>query len=70
MGRRDTGNMKGQRYLANARSKEVHDLDNEKGNCQIDKIIEAGNDRPFIYLHQAHQEGYDSCGNCTTGSLR
>ena len=41
MARRFNGNMKDERYLANTSSSklEVHDLDNEKTNCQIDSII-------------------------------
>lgn len=70
MARRESGNMHGQQYLGNTKSREVHDLDNEHANCQIDKVIAAGNDKPFIYLHQAHQEEYDSCGYCMVGSLR
>ena len=70
MARREAGNMQGQRFLGNTNSLEVHDLDNEKKNCQIDKVIAAGHDRPYIYLHQAHRDGFDSCGNCMTGSLR
>ena len=62
--------MNGQRFLANTHSKEVHDLDNESAACQIDKIIEAGHDKPYIFLHQAHQDGYDNCANCMIGSLR
>lgn len=70
MARREQGNMHGQRYLANTRSKEIHGLDNEKGNCQIDKIIAAGHDKAYLYLHQAHANGYDNCANCMVGSLR
>ena len=70
MARRDEGNMHGQRFLGNTGSKEVHDLDNESKRCQIDKIIAAGHDKPYIYLHQAHRDGYDNCGHCMIGSLR
>jgi len=36
-GRRYTGNMNGERYLANTSPSklEVHDLDNENANCQM-----------------------------------
>ena len=70
MARRQKGNMHDQRFLGNTGSKEVHDLDNETQGCQIDKIIEAGHDKPYIYLHQAHRDGYDNCGHCMIGSLR
>lgn len=72
MARRYKGNMNGERYLANSnRSKmEVHDLDNEKTNCQIDEIIAAGHDRPYTSLSSAHADGYDNCAYCLGGSTR
>jgi hypothetical protein len=70
--RRYTGNMNGERYLANASStkKEVHDLDNEQTNCQIDEIIKAGNDRPYNSQSAANSAGYDNCAYCLGGSTR
>lgn len=64
--------MSGERYLANASSSkmEVHDLDNEKPQCQIDAIIRAGHDRPFHSLTDAHNAGYDNCAHCLGGSKR
>jgi hypothetical protein len=70
MARRYRGNMKGERYLGNRNKKEVHDLDNEKTNCQIDEIINAGNDVPFNSLPAAHNAGYDNCHWCIGGSTR
>ena len=72
MARRDTGNMSGERYLANTDSdnREVHDLDREKRNCQIDEIIAAGNDKPYRSLQAAHRDGYDNCHYCLGGSTR
>jgi hypothetical protein len=64
MARRYRGSMNGERYCGNASSKEVHDLDNEQPNCQIDEIIDAGNDRPFYTLGAAQASGYDSCAWC------
>lgn len=49
---------------------EVHDLDNEKSQCQIDEIIRAGHDRPFTTLAAAHDAGYDNCAYCLGGSRR
>lgn len=70
--RRYKGNMNGERYLANASpsKKEVHDLDNEKSQCQIDEIIQAGHDRPFQSLESAHNAGYDNCAWCIGNSKR
>ncbi|MFH1499722.1 MAG: hypothetical protein ABII82_18070 [Verrucomicrobiota bacterium] len=70
MARRYTGNMNGERYLGNTNTKEVHDLDNEQTQCQIDEIIAAGNDKPFDYLSTAQSAGYDNCHYCLGGSTR
>lgn len=62
------------RYLGNSSSghMEVHDLQNEKPQCQIDEIIEAGNAVVFDpdTLDQAHQDGYDNGAYCIGGSTR
>jgi hypothetical protein len=70
--RRYKGNMSGEQYLANANpsKREVHDLDQEKTNCQIDEIIRAGHDRPFTSLSAAKTAGYDNCAWCLGGSTR
>jgi hypothetical protein len=73
MARRWRSNMRGEKYLGNAHTKEVHDLDNEdtrRDGCQIDEIIAAGHDRPFTSLVTAHAQGYDNCAKCLGGSLR
>ncbi|AKB37445.1 hypothetical protein MSSAC_2855 [Methanosarcina siciliae C2J] len=60
------------RFLANSNSREVHDLNNEKAQCQIDKIIRNGHALVFAKdtLAQAHWEGYDNCAFCLGKSLR
>jgi hypothetical protein len=75
MARRYTGHMNGEQYLANKSpsKKEVHDLDNEKtgaNQCQIDEIIEAGNDKPYNSKSEANRDGYDNCQFCIGGSTR
>lgn len=72
MARRYTGRMNGERFLANssASKMEVHDLDNEKSQCQIDEIIRAGHERPYTTLSAAHAAGYDNCAYCIGGSTR
>lgn len=72
MARRYSGNMNGERYLANTSpsKREVHDLDNEKTQCQIDEIIRAGNDKPYTSLDAARRDGYDNCAYCIGGSTR
>ncbi len=60
------------RYLGNSNKKEVHDLNNEKPNCQIDEIISTKHAVIFNpdTLEQAHKEGYDNCAYCIGGSRR
>jgi hypothetical protein len=72
MTRRYTGHMSGERFLANiSRDKlEVHDLDNEQTNCQINEIIRASHDKPYNSLEEAHRNGYDNCGYCIGDSTR
>ena len=73
MARRYRGNMNGEQYLGNTDKTEVHDLDNEKtgaNQCQIDEIIDAGHDKPFITLAAAHNAGYDDCHHCLGNSKR
>lgn len=70
MARRHRGNMNGERYLGNRNKKEVHDLDNEKTNCQIDEVINAGHDVPFNTHTAARNAGYDNCYWCIGGSTR
>jgi hypothetical protein len=67
--------MNGERYLANTSpsKREVHDLDNEKTaayQCQIDEIIRAGNDKPYMSLAAAHSDGFDNCAYCIGSSTR
>ena len=64
MARRSLGNMRGERYCGNSESKEVHDLDRETPNCQIDEIIDAGHDRPFNTVFGAVAAGYENCHWC------
>lgn len=70
--RRYKGHMNGERFLANANpaKKEVHDLDNEKPQCQIEEIIRAGHDRPYATLAAAQAAGYDNCAWCLGDSRR
>ena len=70
MARRYKGHMNGERYLGNTHKMEVHDLDNEKSNCQIDVIISAGHDKPFSNQATANNAGYDNCAHCLGGSNR
>lgn len=75
MARRYSGNMNGERYIANTSpsKKEVHDLDNEKtgaNQCQINEIIAAGNDKPYHSQYSANADGYDNCAYCIGGSMR
>ena len=40
------------------------------GGSTTGEIIDAGNDRPFDSLSQAHRQGYDNCAKCLSGSTR
>lgn len=64
--------MNGEKYLANRSpsKREVHDLDNENTQCQIDEIIRAGNDKPYNSLSAARSDGYDNCAYCIGSSTR
>jgi hypothetical protein len=62
-------------YLGNANptgDKEVHDLTNEKGQCQIDTILKNNHAVAFSpdTKEQAHKEGYDNCAWCIGNSKR
>lgn len=65
----------GHRYLGNDNPKgdhEVHDLTNEKPQCQVTTILSNGNAVGFIpdSLVQAHGDGFDNCGHCIGNSTR
>ncbi len=64
--------MNGEKYLANINpdKREIHDLDNEKAACQVDEIINAFHDKPYISLASAHRDGFDNCAHCLGGSTR
>jgi hypothetical protein len=62
------------RYLGNSSwtKMEVHDIWNEKSQCQITEIRKAGHAVVFDpdTLAQAHKEGYDNCAYCIGDSKR
>ena len=72
MPRKYKGNMNGQRYVANTSpyKREVHDLDNESRNCQVDEVIRAGQDKPYESLLDAKQEDFGFCAYCVQQSSR
>lgn len=72
MTRRPDSPLYGKRYCGNTNKMEVHDLDNETTQCQIDEIIAAGHVKTFTpdTLEEAHKESYDNCAYCIGGSLR
>jgi hypothetical protein len=72
MARRYGPPLLGARYCANKNpsKREVHDLDNENHNCQINEIIAAGHALPYNSLAEAHAAGYDNCAYCIGGSQR
>ena len=70
MPRRQGYPLYGAKYCGNRSKMEVHDLDNEQVQCQIDEIIRAGHAVPFNSLTDAHNAGYDNCYYCIGGSTR
>lgn len=68
-------NKLGHHYLGNANpngDKEVHNLYNEKSQCQIDTILNNNHAVGFVpdTKEQAHSEGYDNCAWCIGSSTR
>lgn len=61
----------GKRYIGNTNTMEVHDLDNETRNCQIDEIKHE-HVKTFTpdSLDEAHRQGFDNCAYCIGGSTR
>ena len=68
--RRYTANMSGERFMADIKTKVVHDLEKEKNECYIDDIVRAGAELPFKNLSIAHEEGYVNCRHCLNSSSR
>ena len=56
----------GQRYLADEKSKLVHDLDRETAECRINDTLKSRTAVSFIpdQLQQAIREGYRPCPQC------
>ncbi len=67
MARRQGRPCHGKRYLRNTDKKEVHDLDKENTNCQIDEIK---NYQCFDTLSDVKADGSDNCHYCLGGSTR
>jgi hypothetical protein len=70
MTRRPSSPLFNARYCGNTNTLEVHDLDNEQTQCQINEIIAAGHAKAFHSLQEAIAAGYDRCAYCLGGSLR
>ncbi len=51
------------RYLGNSNTEEVHGLDNEQPQCNIDDI-KPEHRVPFETLKEALGAGYNRCGHC------
>ena len=62
----------GSRFLGNTNKMEVHDLDAENVQCQIDEIIAANHAVTFNpdELSNANSSSFDNCHYCIGGSKR
>ena len=62
----------GQRFLGNRNKTEVHDLQNEKTQCQVNEFLPLGHGVRFLpdTLDEAHRCSYDNCAYCIGGSKR
>ncbi len=65
-----SGRPRNGRYLGDASTREVHDLRNERPQCRIDEMINAGHAVLFSpdSVEAAREIGYDSCAYCLGGS--
>ncbi len=52
------------RYAGNSETKVLHDLDNEKRECEIDRIDSRKNVSMFEWLNTALEMGYRRCSYC------
>lgn len=67
MCRRWSSGTKGERYLGNITRLEIHDLDRETPDCQIDRITATHRDLGFTSPDAAKLRGYAPCGFCLGG---
>lgn len=59
----------GARYCADREKKQIHDLDAETANCQIDQAIATGEALSFQSLQNGHASGYRDCRHCINGHV-
>ncbi|MFC0525795.1 hypothetical protein ACFFGV_19640 [Pontibacillus salicampi] len=59
----------GKRFIGNNNTNEVHDLDNEKTRCEIDKIL-LNHVKTFIpdTHSEAKRQNFDNCAHCIGNS--
>lgn len=57
------------RFLGNKNTKEVHDLNNEKEQCQVEEI-KPEHKVEFTSVAEAHSKGFDNCYWCIGNSKR
>ncbi len=58
------GHLTNERYCGNYTTRKVHDLNNEKPDCNIDDFVNSGDDIPFDSLDIATRTGYSCCEHC------
>lgn len=64
MPRRERPPLNGAPYCGNNLTREVHSLDNEKPQCQIDRIVQSGSAVPYHSLLLAQIDNFRNCEHC------
>ena len=58
------------RFLVNLDTSIVHDIENEKRNCQIDELLDGDNAWGFDTLKEAYEDGFVPCKWCLEHGAR
>ena len=64
MARRSGAPLHWAKYCVNLAEKEIHDLDNEQRLCHIERILAAGQAKPYHSLNGAYADGHRDCEHC------
>ena len=70
MPRRQRPPLNGAPYCGNVLTREVHNLDNEKPQCQIDRIVKNDAAVPYHSLLLAQIDNFKQCEHCLSGKVQ